>query len=367
MEETVYPDYEIKRFIEQGIVKSRIPINLNDKGGQVQPSSLDLRCGFEGKRIWHLPYSSIPPKGNLMDYLDSTCIERPLDLSKKRFMHKHAVYVVELEETLSLPPNISAKSSPKSTTGRCDPHARLMIEGGESFDNIPKGYNGKLFLEVVSNSLDLNLPPGNSLVQLRFRNDNQTLSQEELNQLQKDDPFLSREGKPIYDGENFHDSAVFLTLNLDRNDPGYKVRDDAPPLDLSSLPQSLPLSDYFEKVKLTKEGLVTIPGAFFLLKSHEVVKIPQQYCAEMLENITSLGEFRAHYAGYFDPGFNSIAIMEYRNTGKSPFLLRDGQQISALVFSKLTNEPRILYGKDKGSNYLEDNKVRPAKFFYIDL
>ena len=367
MEEgTVYPDYRIHDFIEKDVVHSNTEINLNEKGGQIQPASLDLRCGF-GKRVWHIPYSSNPSGKNLLDLLESKSTHSFL-LDEKRFMHKQNVYIIELEEELNLPSGIFARSNPKSTTGRCDIHVRLLTENGQSFDQVKEGYKGRLFLELVSNSFDLEMSPGFSLNQIRFYRENDVLDQKSLRHLARGTPLLFDNNEDPLPRESYvMDGATSLTLDLEPNDLGYKSREDAPKLDLSSEINSLPLSEYFESINLCEGGIVIIPDSFYLLKSRERSKIPEFYCAEMVDISTDIGEFRAHYAGYFDSGFDSISVLEVRNMSKTSILLNKGQMISSLKFYEMVDKPKTLYGECKNSNYQGQSQVRPAKFFHNDL
>jgi len=357
----VYSDNEIKTFLEDGVVT----FNSEEiEDGQIQPSSLDLRCGY-GKRVWHMPYSSIP-KGDLIKFLNSRSTHN-FRLTNKKFLHKGVVYIIELEESLKLPKRVSARSNPKSTTGRLDIHARLLTEDGQSFDNISEGYGGKLFLEVVSNSFDLDIPPGYSFNQIRFFNGTERLDQGRLEYLSRSEPLLlDTNGEPIKSENFLRGGAVYLTLDLDSEDPGYKVRDDAPLVDLTQGKKSHPMSRYFEEVNLSEEGLEIIPDSFYLLKSRERSIIPRDHCAEMIDVSTNLGEFRAHYAGFFDPGFSSVCIMEVRNTSKTSFLLRQNQPISSLWFYGLIGDPSKVYGEEIGSNYQGQSVVSPAKIFDLE-
>ena len=363
MRGNVYTDKKICEFISDGAISSENKIG----DGQIQPSSLDLRCGF-GKKIWHMPYASIPDE-NLIDVLDSNSAQS-FELDKKIFLHKNTVYVVELEEKLNLPEGISARSNPKSTTGRIDVHVRLITEDGKDFDNVREGYSGRLFLEIISNSFHLNLQPGYSFNQIRFFNGTKKLDSGMLEYLARSEDLLKEFNGDKINPENYIscDGAVYLRLNLDKEDSGYIARSDcSETLDLSSEKSSLLFSKYFQRVALNDEGLVIMPNSFYLLKSREIVKVPPDHCAEMSDISTNLGEFRSHYAGFFDPDWNDIAVMEVRNTSKIPFLLRDNQNISSLWFYNLAGEPNRLYGAEVGSNYQGQREIRPAKFFYNDL
>lgn len=355
----VLVDSEIKDLIREGnITTNSKRINTRRKGGQVQPSSLDLRTGF-GKNVWHVPYSSIPP-GNVLDFLDSESTHS-FELSEKRFLHKKSVYVFELEEGLYIPEHMSGRSNPKSTSGRLDVHGRLITENGKGFDDIAEGYNGRLFLELVSNSLDLFVPPGFLFNQVRFFDGvGSRLDQGMLEYLARSEPLLlDGNGKPLDSKEFVREGSVYLTLDLEK--PVYRLKDDAPSVDLSLGKESHPASEYFELVKPGKEGLRIFPDSFYLMTSREVVRMPEDHCAEMADILTSLGEFRAHYAGFFDPCFNDFATMEVRNTGTTSFLLRHGKPITSLHFYRLNKSPSVTYGEEKGSSYVAGRTF--AKFF----
>lgn len=363
MKGNVYTDKKIGDFIRDGVILSDNKID----DGQIQPSSLDLRCGF-GKKIWHMPYASIPD-GNLVDLLNSDS-HQTLDLDKKIFLHKNTVYVIELEEKLNLPEEISARSSPKSTTGRIDVHVRLMTEDGMDFDNVRRGYNGKLFLEVVSNSFNLNLQPGYSFNQIRFFDEIKKLDSGMLEYLARSESLLKKLNGDRINPENYigNNGEVYIKLNLDSEDKGYVARSDcSETLNLPSEKASLPLSKYFQNVIFNNDSLVIMPNSFYLLKSKEIANVPKDHCAEMVDISTNLGEFRSHYAGFFDPGWDDIAVMEVRNTSKIPFLLKNDQTISSFSFYKLIGECKNPYGAGIGSNYSGQREIKPAKFFYNDL
>lgn len=371
MSGTVYTDIDIQNFIDQKIISCNEKINQNS---QIQPSSFDLRCGF-GKKVWHIPYSSIP-RGDMMEFLESKSTHSFI-LNEKRFFHKNSVYVFELEESLNLPKNICAKANPKSTTGRLDIHSRLLTENGQYYDKVKEGYNGKLFLELISHSFDLFVTPGHSFNQIRFFENPEKLNQQALEYLARSEDILynfSKKSKNFQkinleaiDPKNFiFDGLVYLTLELNKEDPGYMARGDAPPIDLSLKNKSHPFSKYFLKVNLNDEGLALMPNSFYLLKTNEVISIPLDHCAEMVDISTELGEYRAHYAGFFDPGFKSIGIVEVRNTGRAPALFRDKMKLTSLEFYNLIEKPSKTYGNQIGSNYQGQTKVTPAKFFNMN-
>jgi dCTP deaminase len=89
----------------------------------------------------------------------------------------------------------------------------------------------------------------------------------------------------------------------------------------------------------------------------------------MLAYDTQVGEFRVHYAGFFDPGFGlaeaggegTRAVLEVR-TRDVPFMLEDGQLVGRLLYERLTARPDKLYGQGIGSSY-QRQRLALAKQF----
>ena len=104
--------------------------------------------------------------------------------------------------------------------------------------------------------------------------------------------------------------------------------------------------------------LILDPGQFYILASKEAVHVPPDYAAEMVPFDPLVGEFRVHYAGFFDPGFGHAqaggegarAVLEVRSRDV-PFILEDGQIVGRLVYERMAERPRVLYGAGAGSNY----------------
>ena len=350
----VYSDVGLRRFIDSGIITSEKSIEET----QIQPSSLDLRIG---RKLYHLPYSVIPGK-NVERYLEENA-NYEIDLHHNGFLHQRNVYIAELLERVKLPPNIMGEVNPKSSIGRTDTLVRLITEGGESFDNISAGYKGKLFLEIYSSSFDIILNEGLPLTQLRLM-DSQTkkLGSKNLESLCKCKGLLSYNGKNINPINYTEKDSICLRLDLGGKIPGLIAIKNAPPVDFSKRDQ--PLSKYFREIIIENNGVVLEKDAFYLLSSKETVHIPKDYCAELPPIATKSGEFRVHYAGFFDPEFTGTATLEVRNNGAS-FLIRDGKKITNLWFYRMKSSPSKRYGS-QGSSYQEQKGAMPAKFFEVN-
>ena len=365
----VYSDDGIREFIKRRVV------DLGDEGSDeknaasnVQPSSLDLRVGGH---FYCLPYSSIPPKGErLEDYFKRIAnYDFGIEEDQLGFLHKGSVYAVRLQEGLFLSEHISARANPKSSTGRIDLHARLVSEGGVSFDDVPVGYSGDLWLELTPRSFDVKLRAGECLNQLRFMDrESEPLSEPDLLCLNRDCGIVyDLSDERIDEGEVsdlLYKGAVGMTASVGNGLVGYIARRDAPPVDLSK--RDLPASLYFDRVYSNDGSFVVSPDSFYILNSKEVVSIPSSTCAEMIDIDTGMGEFRGHYAGFFDPGFHAQSVLELRNYGQ-PFLLRDGQVVSGLNYFRMKGNPSVDYGAEGlGTHYQGQKGPRLAKFFAME-
>lgn len=358
----VYSDNQLKGLIEQKIIFAEEEIREE----QIQPSSLDLRLG---NQIFCMPFSSVPVRGNFEDFLkDNSSYE--FSLGDQNFLHRGNVYVVRLKEELSLPRHMAARANPKSSIGRTDIHVRLITDNGNSFDEIPAGYNGNLWLEICSRSFDIKAHPGDCLNQLRLYDKGlECVECKELESLHRDSGLLSRlkRGKEIrLSEEEFREfigsDRVYTTLELDPKNPGYIAKRNAPIVDLSL--RNHPASVHFDKISLDTKGQVVVDkDSFYILSSKEVVKIPKDSCAEMSDVETASGEFRSHYAGFFDPNFSAQSTLELRNYG-APFLLVNGQKIASMRYFPMKTPPVRPYGDGKiGSHYQGQRGPKLAKYF----
>jgi dCTP deaminase len=283
-----------------------------------------------------------------------------LDLRKGAVLETGKVYIIPLLERLNLPDSLFAKANPKSTTGRLDIFARLITDFSEQFDAVEKGYQGGLYLEVAPKAFDIRVRAGNSLNQLRFLRG--VSAQRHASRK------ASRLGDALVYGENGEplqadvQSGIWFSVDLKgpagSNFIGWKARRHAPVVDFDKVDYYDP-ADFWEVVPSPESRqMILSPGEFYILGSKERVRVPPTYAAEMVPYDPSVGEFRVHYAGFFDPGFGygrgeikgTRAILEVR-THEIPYLLRDGQKIGRLLYERLLAEPDKLYGEGAGSSY----------------
>jgi len=339
--------------VAAGQIRARTPIQAD----QIQPSSLDLRLGAEAWRVRasFLASGSSTISSKLEQYRLHT-----LDLTRTAVLEKGCVYIVPLLEELALPADISAKANPKSSTGRLDIFTRLITDEGRQFELVPAGYRGRLFAEVVPRTFSVVVRQGDRLSQLRlFQGDCQS-SDVMLRQLEGEESLIRLPDESR--GEAHISGGLRLSVDLAGDDGhpviGYRARQHAPLIDLSKIGFYDP-EDFWDPIhRNDSRSLILDPEDFYILASRERVRIPAQYAAEMVPYDPTIGEFRIHYAGFFDPGFGygsgeingTRAVLEVRSH-EVPFILEDGQTVASLVFEKLLERPRLLYGEGIGSSY----------------
>jgi dCTP deaminase len=332
---------------------------------QLQPASLDLRLGTYAHRI---RASFLPGKKNtLRSQLPSMEMHR-LNLEEGAILEKNAVYLVELQESVNLPANIAAIANPKSSTGRIDVFVRLITDLTDVFDYVEPSYSGRLWAEISPRSFAIKVQQGTRLNQLRFRQLGKdqkssgkqrqhrhfSLSDDQLRAIDDETPLVTGGPKTIQRG-------LHVSVNLlGENDGivGYKAKRNTSLIDVENVGQHT-IEDFWEPVRAESNGrLILDPLEFYILASQEALSIPPNLAAEMVPIDPLMGEFRVHYAGFFDPGFGystdrqsgSRAVLEVRSH-EVPFFLEHGQAVGRLVYERLVEVPKRLYGSGIGSNY----------------
>lgn len=341
----VLPNQEITRMIEaNAIAATRRIIDA-----QIQPASLDLRLGSTAYRVRASFLAG--KKATVMDRLREFEMHQ-IDLSKGAVLEKGCVYVVPLMESLALPDNVQAVANAKSSTGRLDLLTRLITDEGTEFDRIAAGYHGPLYAEICPRSFSVLVRSGMRLNQIRFRAGQAVLSDADLAELHNATPLVDS-GAVIDDGLGF---SVDLKLK-DMTLVGYRAKPHTGVIDLDRIGHYT-ASEYWEEVHSTSGQIILDPGAFYILVSRESVTIPPAYAAEMAPYLAMVGEFRVHYAGFFDPGFGhaeaggtgSRGVLEVR-CHEAPFVLEHGQVVGRLVYERMAEIPTQLYGAGISSNY----------------
>ena len=341
----VLPNQEIEKLIEAGSITSDVRVDPE----QIQPASLDLRLGCKAFRIRasFLPGS----REKVEDRLKSLKMHE-IDLRDGAVLEKGCVYLVPLLEKLNLSPDIQAAANAKSSTGRLDLLTRVITNSGEEFDRVSSGYCGKLYAEICPRSFSVLVRQGMKLNQIRFRNKNTTLNDEDLTALHMQEKLVP--GTAIID-----DGLGFsVDLRPSQGDlVGYRAKPHTGIIDLDLIDYYDP-AEFWDEIKTSQGEIILDPGAFYILVSRESVHIPPEYAAEMAPYIAMVGEFRVHYAGFFDPGFGHTAagglgargVLEVR-CHEAPFVLEHGQVVGRLIYEKMSIRPTKLYGQGVKSNY----------------
>jgi dCTP deaminase len=330
---------------------------------QIQPASLDLRLGTVAYRV---RASFLAGNGaKVADRLAEFEMHR-VDLTHGAVLEKGCVYVVPLMESLALPHGITAVANAKSSTGRLDLLTRTITDGGTEFDRIPEGYTGPLYAEVCPRSFSVLVRAGQRLNQIRFRAGQSVLTDAELRSLHAVDTLVSGEAV-ISEGLGFS-----VDLKPAQGDLlGYRAKPHTGVIDLARIGH-YPARDFWEEVRATDARIILDPGAFYILVSREAVTIPPDYAAEMAPYLAMVGEFRVHYAGFFDPGFGHAAaggtgsrgVLEVR-CHEAPFVLEHGQVVGRLVYERMSERPDTLYGAGISSNY-QGQGLKLAKQFRME-
>jgi dCTP deaminase len=324
----ILPSQAIETLIAEENVKLAEPLLEN----QLQPASLDLRLGNVAYRV---RASFLPAPGERVSAKLDDLQLHAISLSQGAVLETGCVYVAPLLESLALPSDLSAAANPKSSTGRLDVFTRVIADGVSAFDQVPAGYSGALFAEICPQTFPVVVRKGSRLSQIRFRAGG------------NDEPDIVDE------------IALSVDLTGDASGlVGYRAKRHTGLVDVDRVAACV-FADYWEPIYAgDKRRLILDPDQFYILASKEAVQVPPTQAAEMVPFNPLVGEFRVHYAGFFDPGFGyaeaggegSRAVLEVRSH-KVPFILEDGQTIGRLVYEQLTDTPKLLYGRDLSSHY----------------
>ena len=341
---------------------------------QVQPASIDLRLG---EIAYPVDASFLPGKGKKvlekMRDLDADFQSFGMDLTKGAVLERGRLYVIPLLESLRLKSDVTAFANPKSSTGRLDILTRLIADEATLFDQAEEGYEGQLYLEVAPRSFSVVVRTGTRLNQLRFRRtrgaEPKPISSGEWRQLLEERQVANTSG--VADKTGYLPFSIDLTgAGTDGCLIGWRAKKHARRIDLDR--RDYDPVDFWEPIRFHRDGsMVLDPDEFYILMTKEAIAVPPDYAAEMLPYDTRAGEFRVHYAGFFDPGFgwdpptkragSSRGVLEVRSH-EVPFVLEDGQRVGWLRYERMAERPQALYGRDIASNY-QGQQLQLAKQF----
>ncbi len=365
----ILPWQEIKRLVEIG----RISASPDIPESQIQPASIDLRLGREAYRVQasFLRGRSATLVTKVHELLHST-----IDLTQPTppLLEPGAVYIIPLLERLNLPNDIQGVANPKSTTGRLDVFTRLITECGDEFDHVPREYSGELYVEVSSRTFPIRARAGMKLNQLRFvRGTSARLGSGNLRELAKEQRLLyDGEGSPV--AKRHIGDGVEITVDLEGNHcsdiVAYKAKGSGQAIELDKANYYDP-TEFWQTFPRPRDGRIILEtGGFYLLASKKRVRVPLDHAAEMVAHDPSMGEFRVHYAGFFDPGFGygangeipgTKAVLEVR-AYEVPILLEDDDLVGRLHYYPMAAVPDRVYGSSIGSSYQQQGLALSKQF-----
>ena len=367
---------EILELIHKNVITSENGIEKD----LIQPASIDLRLGI---KAWRVPASFLPGKGNKVSSRLKDLAMHEFSLIDGAVLECGCVYIVKLLENVSLTDNLTGIANPKSSTGRLDVFTRLIVDGAMEFEEVPAGYQGPLYAEISPRTFSVLVRTGSRLNQLRLKRGVSFTSDKEMEILQEHVGLVRYQ-----DNINLLDkikNGVPLSVDLigENGLIGYKARKHSMLIDIDK-PNHYKRELFWEKItvedllyqggdyknKNNQGSLILSPDAFYILASKEYVSVPSKYAAEMRAYDTKVGEFRAHYAGFFDPGFGltelgaskTKAVLEVRSHDV-PFLIEQDQTVCRLVYEPMANVPSILYGEVGSSNNYQAQGLKLAKHF----
>lgn len=349
----------IEMALKEGMINSKTPIEAS----QIQPVSLDLRLG---KKAYRIQCSFLPENDPVETRLKEVTLY-DFDISEGGILEKNAIYLIPLMEELNFPSDFYGLANPKSSTGRLDMFTRVIVDGGHRFDEIPRGYRGKLYLEVIPRSFPVKVHTGLSLNQLRLAHlTSQSLDKKKLVIKFKKNPVL-------FDQSGFHipvdevklEEGVYVGVDVYGDQPdsivAYKAKTNSNVIDLSKI-RHYKAEEFWEPIyRPKKKRLILEPESFYIMMSKEKICIWPDWLAEMIAYEPNSGELRTHYAGFFDSGFGWNGTDELMNQGTRavmevrphdvPFMVEHGQTFCRLKFEKVVERPDRVYGRELNSNY----------------
>src|ERR1700741_3317890 len=347
---------------DQGILPDRMIEALAAAGGilpatefvpdQIQPASLDLRLGDVAYRV---RASFLPgPRITVAKRIDELKLHE-ISLADGAVLETSCVYIVPLLESLSLPGAIAASANPKSSTGRLDVFTRVIADKTRGFDRIKGGYHGPLYAEVSPKTFPVLVREGSRLSQIRFRPGSAQLDAQALHDLHVRERLVDDDDADVGEG-------VAVSVDLSGLGPdglvGYRAKRHTGLIDVERR-GGYAVQDFWEPMQARPDKSLTLdPNEFYILASKEAVQVPPDYAAEMVPFDPLVGEFRVHYAGFFDPVFgyagagvkDARAVLEV-GSREAPLILEHGQIVGRLVYEKMLARPAAVYGQRIGSNY----------------
>ena len=319
---------------------------------QIQPASLDLRLGA---RAYRVRASFLPGRAVRCGTGSTSSACTTIDLDPGAVLETGCVYIAELQESVRLPRDLSAAANPKSSTGRIDVFTRVIVDRAQEFDAVDAGYRRAALRRDLAAHLPGARPHGHAAVPAPAAARARSASTDaELHRAARARAHRHL-GRALDPGRRRRQRR---SCGLRAGSIGYRAKRHTGLVDVDR-PGAYRAADYWEPLYADgRRTLILDPGQFYILASKEAVHVPPDYAAEMVPFDPLVGEFRVHYAGFFDPGFGHAAaggegaraVLEVRSRDV-PFILEDGQIVGRLVYERMAERPEVLYGAGAGSNY----------------
>ena len=324
---------------------------------QIQPSSIDLSLSDE---CYEIKTSFLSPDKKVRDKLKKI-YSKKISLKEPKIFKKNKTYIVKLNEKLNLSNSIKGHCNPKSSTGRLNIFCRTILDYCDEYEKIPKNYNGEMFLEITTRSFDIKISKGDRLNQMRLiKKSNNYLNDEDLKKINKKSTLIFTNKKNIIE----NGLRVSVDLSNDNKICAYVAKKTSLNINFGKI-NFYEIKKFWKPLKPKNNTLIIEKNKFYILKSREKICIPINLAGEMIPYDTGIGDFRAHYAGFFDPGFGdprgSYAVLEVK-TNELPFVLEDGQTIARIKYEKLNKKTSVVYGSNINSNY-QNQELALSKHF----
>lgn len=375
----VLPSQMIRQMMGAGYIKG-------SAGGKlIQPASLDLRLSGT---IFRLDGVFLPRTGETIE----DGLKRLLGNDLRGVRHspgnpleRNVAYIAELMESLHLPQKstVSCFANPKSSSGRNNVQGRVVADGVARYDaplivGDQGGIPQALWTVIQPRSFAVKVSRGLALAQVRFVSANSRFTETDLQvSLGSDKLLFDRNGKELR-YEDIHvranDGSITLTLDLSREIVGWECLGKNRVLDLSQKEAYDP-NDYFRPLVREPGDCIHLKqGAFYIFMTRERVRVPPHLACEMRPMDPYSGEFRAHFAGFVDPGWGwgkggegigrplVCEVIPYED-----LIWEDGQPIARIGFEKMVERPQRLYDQLTSANYRTEFRIpRLSKQFKQD-
>ncbi len=346
----VYDDY-------LDLCKNKRILGVKNKQSQIQPSSIDLSLSNE---CYEINVSFLSPNSKVREKLKKISIKK-IDLKKPKIFKKNKIYIVKLNQKLDLRNSIKGYCNPKSSTGRLNIFCRTILDYCDEYEKIPVNYKGEMFIEITTRSFDIKFMEGDKLNQMRLvKKNNNYINDLNLLNIHKNNSLIFGTKK------NFIDNGLKISVDLSSNSKicAYVSKTTLSYINFSKI-NFYNKKEFWKPLKPKNKTLIIEKNKFYILKSKEKIRIPINLAGEMVPYDTGIGDFRVHYAGFFDPGFGdpkgSYAVLEVK-TNELPFQIEDGQTIARIKYEKLNKKTSVVYGKNINSNY-QNQKLALSKHF----